>query len=140
MGKRIDDTTCHCLKLRRSAENIVRFYDGILAPSGITARQYSILSRLAGHSGCSVRELADATQLERSTMTRNLRPLIGAGYIRDSRTAGARDSVLKLTEAGEQVRAQAGELWQSAQEQLEEKVGRDRLDTLEEILSLMQDL
>ena len=44
MGKRIDDTTCHCLKMRRSAWNVVSFYDRMLKPAGITVGQYSLLN------------------------------------------------------------------------------------------------
>ena len=75
MGRRIEawareSTTrvCHCLKMRRSAENVIHFYDTILAPSGVTVRQYSLLNAIAEHRGCNVRALAEITLLDRSTL------------------------------------------------------------------------
>ncbi|MCD8020826.1 MAG: MarR family winged helix-turn-helix transcriptional regulator [Clostridiales bacterium] len=140
MSKRIDNTACHCLKMRRSAENVIRFYDNILSPSGVTVRQYSLLSAISEHSGCNVRMLSEYTLLDRSTLARSLKPLIRSGYIRDVKEAGTRNSALELTEHGVSVCNQAAGLWEEAQRQLEEKVGREQITALEKILELLQDL
>ena len=140
MGKRIDNTTCHCLKMRRSAENVVRFYDGVLAPSGVTARQYSLLFQIMGHEGCSVRELSQYTALDRSTLTRSLRPLMKAGLIQDGKEVGTRDSRLALTKKGRTVCEQAGCLWEQAQRAYEERVGAEQVKRLEHALEALQEL
>lgn len=140
MSKRIDNTSCHCLKMRRSTENVVGFYDGILAPSGVTARQYSLLRAIFNHDGCNVRELSETTLLDRSTLARSLKPLMQAGYIEDEKPAGTRNSILKLTEKGTDVYNEADGLWAEAQRRFEEKIGRDRLAELEDILTLTQNL
>lgn len=140
MSKRVDNTVCHCLKMRRSAENVIRFYDNILAPCGITVRQYSLLNAISKHSGCNVRILSEATLLDRSTLTRSLKPLIQAGYIKDNKVAGARDSVLELTEKGISVCKEAANLWESAQHQFEAKLGKEQLSAFENTLILLQDL
>lgn len=140
MGKRIDDTICHCLKIYRSAENVIRFYDGFLASAGITIRQQFLLNKIRQHSGCSVRELSDLTQLERSTLARSLKPLISAGYIIDSKEKGTRDSQLTLTELGEKVCAEAEVLWLKAQREYEEKIGIDQVKILENLLEALQAL
>lgn len=140
MNKRIDNTTCHCLKMRRSAENVIRFYDNILAPSGVTVRQYSLLGAIYENSGCNVRALSEITLLDRSTLARSLKPLIQAGYIEDNKAVGARDSVLELTKAGKAVCKKAAGLWDEAQRQFETKLGKEQLDALEESLALLQAL
>lgn len=140
MGKRIDNTVCHCLKMRRSAENVIRFYDAILAPADVTSRQYSLLSAVQEHSGCSVRVLSEATLLDRSTLARSLKPLIESGYIVDKRQKGTRDRILELSEKGFSVCKKAAALWKVAQGQLEERLGKEQLTTLENILELLQDL
>ena len=71
MGKRIDDTTCHCLKMRRSAWNVVSFYDRMLKPAGITVGQYSLLNGIEEHDGCNISELGMWTELDRSTLVRS---------------------------------------------------------------------
>ena len=140
MGKRIDNTVCHCLEMRRSAENVISFYDRILAPSGVTVRQYSLLGAVGQLDGCSVRELSDATMLDRSTLARSLKPLLGAGMIINTKEQGTRNSVLKLTEKGRSICAEAKELWTKAQSAFEEKIGTEQVQELEKILCTIQKL
>ena len=140
MRKRIDNTVCHCLKMRRSAENVIRFYDDMLSPTGITVRQYSLLNKISEHDGCNVRELAEATELDRSTLARSLKPLMSRGLVLDSKEAGARDSRLSLSEIGQQICDEAGQLWMKAQKEFEDKVGMKNVQALEEILESMQTL
>lgn len=140
MSKRVDNTSCHCLKIRRSAENVIRFYDSILAPCGVTVRQYSLLNAISEHSGCNVRILSEATLLDRSTLARSLKPLIQADYIRDNKAIGARDSILELTEKGTLVCKEAASLWENAQCQFEAKLSKEQLTAFEDTLLLLQDL
>ena len=138
MRKRIDNTDCHCLIIRRSAENVIRFYDDVLAPSGITVRQQSLLHAISGHEGCNVRELSELTELDRSTLARSLKPLLSAGLIYDAKEKNARDSMLFLSEKGREVYDNAAKLWAEAQKQYEEKIGIEKIRTLEEILETLQ--
>lgn len=140
MGKPIHNTSCHCLKMRRSAENVVAFYDEMLKPSGITSRQFSLLYQLSLHKGCNVSELARATELDRSTLARSLKPLMKQGLIADEKGEGSRDSRLNLTEQGRKVTAEAETLWTQAQTKFEENVGHERLKALEDALLALQDL
>lgn len=140
MGKRIDNTTCHCLKMRRSAGNVISFYDQILKPSGVTVRQYSLLFSISEHDGCNVRELSEYTELDRSTLARSLKPLIKADLIADAKDAGARDSKLSLTEQGQRVCGEATKLWETAQKKFEEKLGAERVKVLEDALEMLQTL
>lgn len=140
MSKRVDNTSCHCLKIRRSAENVIRFYDSILAPCGITVRQYSLLNAISEHSGCNVRTLSEATLLDRSTLARSLKPLIQAGYIKNNKAIGARDSILELTQKGTLVCKEAANLWENAQRQFEAKLSKEQLTAFEDTLLLLQDL
>lgn len=140
MGKRIDNTSCHCLKIRRSAENVIHFYDTILAPLKITVRQFSLLDSIRHHDQCSIRELADDTELEKSTLARSLKPLMKMGYIIDAKEPGARNSRLTLSKQGKKLCQEASNLWQQAQERYEEKIGKDSLKQLEMLLEKLQHL
>lgn len=140
MGKKITNTPCHCTRLHRSEENVTRFYDRCLRPSGVTARQYALLRQIQLHLGCSVRELADVTELDRSTLTRNLKVLFRQEYIVDRKKMGKRNSQLYLTPVGEKVCKQANTLWEKAQREYEEKIGPENVAELERILLKLQDL
>lgn len=140
MGKTITNTVCHCLKMRRSAENVIHFYDNTLKPAGITVRQYSLLYQIRLHPGCSVRELAEATELDRSTLARSLKSLFASDYIEDRKAAGTRDSKLSLTTHGEATCSAAEALWHKAQKAYEEKLGMDTVRALENTLAELQSL
>lgn len=140
MAKTIDNTSCHCLKMRRSASNVIAFYDGKLKSTGITVRQYSLLYEIGRHEGCSVRILSDVTELDRSTLARSLKPLLLSGYIEDRKSERERNSKLYLTETGNLISKKAAKCWEEAQREFEEIVGKDRVKALEDILSTMQKL
>lgn len=140
MAKTIDNTSCHCLKMRRSASNVIAFYDEKLKSTGITVRQYSLLYEIGRQEGCSVRTLSEATELDRSTLARSLKPLLSSGYIEDRKLEGARNSKLYLTEKGKSISKEAAKCWEEAQKEFEKIVGEDRVKVLEEILSIMQRL
>lgn len=140
MAKTIDNTSCHCLKMRRSASNVIAFYDGKLKSTGITVRQYSLLYEIGRQEGCSVRNLSEATELDRSTLARSLKPLLLSGYIEDRKSEGERNSKLYLTEKGKLTGKKAAKCWEEAQKEFEKIVGEDRVKVLEDILSIMQTL
>ena len=137
-GDKIGNTTCHCLKIRRGAAAVVEFYDGILKPSGVTVRQYSLLHAINEHEGCNLRELSEVTELDRSTLTRNLKPLLNQEFIFNAKKDNQRDSRLILTAKGFRTLQAAAQLWQQAQAEFEAKIGAERLATLEEILAAIQ--
>lgn len=140
MNKTISNTTCHCLKMRRSAENVIHFYDDILASSGLTVRQYSLLNKIKEYPKSNMRELGEYTELDRSTLARSLKPLIKEGYITDTKDKNARDSKLVLSKEGAKVCDKASKLWDEAQERYEKLVGKQNVQQLEQLLEKLQNL
>jgi DNA-binding MarR family transcriptional regulator len=54
-------------------------YDRELAPTGLRLTQYSLLATLrrkGGEAGVAISDLAEAMDMDRTTLTRNLRPLL----------------------------------------------------------------
>lgn len=133
------DTHCFCLNLRRSAEHVVRFYDTMLAPAGVTVCQYSLLKAVETHQGCTVSELAGVMCLDRSTLARRIKPLLKVGFLIDEKEAGARNSKLQVTEAGRTACQQAFVRWQAAQERFYDVLGETAIENLEaDLLKLMK--
>ena len=114
--------------------------NGKLQPSGVTAKQYFLLSQIADDGGCSVRQLSDHTKLDRSTLARTLKPLLKAGLPQDRKERGKRDSKLFLTERGERAHKDATELWRQAQSEFEQKPGMEQVEALERALETLQNL
>lgn len=133
-------TSCYCLKVRKANGAVTKFYDTILAPSGVTTRQYSLLLNISRAENISIRELADMSELDRSTLARNLKPLFNKELVSDAREIGTRDCKLILTEKGKTVLSEAAALWAKAQQMLMEKVGYANLDMLDNVLEMLEKL
>ena len=115
-------STCTCFHLRRAARMVSQVYDRELAAVDLSLNEYSIL-RHASRGPCLLGELADALGMERTTLTRNLRPLIDAGWIKEARGADARQRVISLTANGRKRITRALPYWQRAQQQIDAVYG-----------------
>ena len=134
------DIPCYCLKIRRASAVVTKFYDDQLGACGITARQYSLLSKISGAEHCSVRELSDVAELDRSTLARSLKPLYLQKLIVDVKRPGARNSQLELTQAGRQTLARANHVWVKAQTDVRQKLGENGISWLDQMLDLLESL
>jgi DNA-binding MarR family transcriptional regulator len=113
---------CTCFRLRRAARAITRLYDQHLATVGLKTTQYSLLMT-AALGPQPVARLAEQLGLERTTLTRNLQPLVAAGWIAVTAGADARQRIVTLTAAGRE-RARLGKAaWKQAQRQVETTFG-----------------
>lgn len=126
--------SCFCLRIRKASAAVTKFYDNMLIPSGVTVRQYSLLFNISQAKDCSVKELADMTELDRSTLARSLKPLFNQCLVVDTSQPRARNSKLELTEAGKATLEQAKLLWEKAQFELMQKLGCERVNGLEKVL------
>jgi DNA-binding MarR family transcriptional regulator len=128
-------TPCHCSALRRASRTLTATYDRALAAAEITLPQFSLLRRLERAGPSSLTQLAEVAGLERSTLGRNLRPLEAAGWVESrSSDADARERIVALTAEGERVIARAAPLWRAAQDNVERRLGAQRLDSLRDLL------
>ena len=118
---------CACFNLRKSARAVTQFYDRILKPSGLRGTQFSLLAAAAMNDSMNISNLADALVMERTTLTRNLRPLERQGLVRISRGEDQRSREVTLTPEGSRRLAVALPLWNQAQGRMEEGMGRQRL-------------
>lgn len=130
------DTACTCFRLRRAARQASQLYDRELATIGLSLNEYSILRR-AQKGTRTLGELADAAGMDRSTLTRNLKPLLANGLIRDARGDDARQRLIQVTAKGERAIAKAIPLWQRAQAQMSALFGAAPMQRLNEDLDAL---
>jgi DNA-binding MarR family transcriptional regulator len=107
--------TCVCFNVRKAARAVTQLYDAVLRPSGLRVTQFSILAVLARSGPLTQSRLARATVTDRTTLTRNLRPLVARGLIRVARGEDGREREIGLTEPGRRALAKAYPLWKEAQ-------------------------
>jgi DNA-binding MarR family transcriptional regulator len=117
---------CPGLRLRQAARVVSKIYDDALRPTGIQVSQLPVLVALAifGERGASMNALADAVVMDRTTLTRSLRPLEQSGYLRVARSPeDARARVVLLTRAGERALEAVFPLWESAAKDVRSRLG-----------------
>src|SRR5260370_18151202 len=74
-------TPCLCLALREASRVVSRLYDEELRGVGLRTTQYSLLQLLRRSGELRQRDLGEVTVHEETTLTRNLRPLVDAGWV-----------------------------------------------------------
>lgn len=135
----LTEAQCLCLNLRRTARAVTRFYDGVLAPSGLRVTQFSLLATICARGPLTMNALAAALVMDRTTLTRNLRPLEKRGLIAVHPGEDRRERRVAITAAGTAVVERAQQLWRQAQTRMVTALGapgaRALLDQLSETAS-----
>ena len=127
---------CLCHHARRTARAISRVFDEALAPSGIKSNQFNILIAIAARDVTSAGVVAKLLAMDRTTLSRNLKPLRAAGYISSEGGAGRRPDALVLTEAGQAALNMATSLWRRAQTALTQRLGASQSSVLLQALEV----
>lgn len=121
---------CCCFGLRKATRAVTQFYDRHLEPAGIRATQFTLLITLSSSAGKTLTEMAEDLVMDRTTLTRNLKPLEKAGFITIVRLSDRRSKGYTLTDLGKQAIEKGVPLWKKAQNQIESKMGNDRYHRL----------
>src|ERR1700686_1481649 len=130
-------SACNFTALRKASRRVSQMYDAALAPAGLKATQFAILSEIERRADDppAMRELADAMVMDRSTLGQNLRPLerdrLGGWGPSDP---DRRRKLVVLTEKGRAKQMRAISLWRAAQERFERRVGAAEAARLRDIL------
>lgn len=125
---------CTWFRLRRASRRITQLYDGHLAPSGLTVSQYSLLSHLVGRPSLTICDLSVALGMDRTTLSRNLKPLLTRGLVQSAPGDDRRSKRLVPTAAGEAAWSQAKALWRQAQSEIQRRLGEDAVARLNALL------
>jgi len=126
---------CTCFKLRRLNRRVTAVYDRALSAAGMRVTQYSLLGHLRGLSGVPMSELAGMLDMDRTTLTRNLKPLIESGWVKvRSGDEDARVRLVQLTSVGEERWKAARTCWRQAQDEVNNTIGPANLASLHQML------
>lgn len=115
---------CTCFHLRRATRRTTQVYDRELASVGLSLNEYSILRRAGEPRQLGV--LADSLGMDRTTLTRNLKPMLEAGWIEERRSdSDARQKLIVVSAAGRRLLKRAEPHWRRAQARIESLFGTD---------------
>jgi DNA-binding MarR family transcriptional regulator len=125
---------CTCARLRRLTRRLTALYDERLAPTGLRVTQFSLLATLqreGGGAGVTLSDLADAMDMDRTTLTRNLRPLTTQRLISiGADAADGRSRRATLTPRGLAALKAARPYWRSAQNFVAASLGERNITAL----------
>src|SRR5712691_6507500 len=123
-------TPCLCNALRQATRAVSRLYDEDLRGVGLRTTQYSLLQRLRASGEVRQRDLGELTSLDETTLTRNLRPLIDAGWVAIRPGEDRREKLVRLTDAGAAKLHEARPAWQRAQERMRSRMPKGTWSSL----------
>jgi len=127
----MQENACLSLALRRADRVVSQLYSKHIGPTGIRGTQFSVLSAIAEFDCIRARDLSEALQMDQTTASRALQPLIRDGYITAKPAPhDRREKMLCLTTSGRRVHKQARAAWARAQEELRGKLGDRDSDAL----------
>lgn len=126
---------CTCFAIRRAARHVSQGYDRALAPTGLRTTQFSLLSTLDRHGPRNLAALADALLMDRTTMSRAVRPLERDGLVAVGPDPDdGRGRILRITGAGRARLEQARPLWAQAEARQRAAYGEERSRQLHALL------
>ena len=126
--------------VRQLSRIVTRVYDDAMRPLGITASQYTLLAQLASRDGITAVEIGYDLDIEKSTLSRNLKRLLALGHIVMDPPAGRRGRGLHLTPKGQAVLKEAYPIWQLCQSRTGTVMGSDCRATLDHLLDQAEKL
>ena len=125
---------CTNLKLRQLMRRVAQRYDAEVGQVGLKGTQYSLLSYVIKLGPIRPVDLAEAMNVDASTLSRNLRPLVAAGWITQEAGADARSRLVHVTDAGREKRIEAQRRWRIAQEGVNATLGPQRVIALHALI------
>ena len=125
---------CTNLKLRQLTRLVTRHYDHFTAAAGLKTTQYSLLSHVEKFGPIRPSDLAKRMQMDASTLTRNMQPLVAQGWLRIGAGEDARSRLVEITDDGRAKRIEGQRAWKKAQLALNERLGVERVAALHDLL------
>jgi DNA-binding MarR family transcriptional regulator len=127
-------TPCLCNALRQADRAVSRLYDEELRGVGLRTTQYSLLCHLRRSGEVRQRDLGGLTSLDETTLTRNLRPLIDAGWVAVGTGEDRREKLVTITATGTAKLAEVRSPWERAQTWMQALLPKDTWQGLLAIL------
>jgi DNA-binding MarR family transcriptional regulator len=120
---RLSPDECTCFRVRGAARRVTQIYSRHLAPTGLKISQFSLLGFVAARGPITIGQLSELLATDRTTLTRNLRPLLANGVIERAEAGDKRRHELVATAAGRALFKRALPLWVEAEQEVRAAMG-----------------
>ncbi len=123
-------SSCACFNLRKATRAMTQYYDQNMKSLGLRGTQFTILAALFEAQPVTISHLAEFLIMDRTTLTRNLKPLEKQDLIQIIPGADQRTRELHLTQKGRQTFKTAKPLWERTQTEIINNLGETKLKKL----------
>ena len=130
------DVAYNCLfsKTRIISRYVTNLYTKALKDIGVTPVQYSMMTAIQILKQGNINNLSSALKMDRTTINRNLKPLVRNGYVHIKESDDKRERRISITQEGEKIYNKGYIEWQKAQKEFKESIGEENYEQLSTIL------
>ncbi len=122
--------SCLCLNLRRAAGTLTAAFNATMAESGLLVTQLPIVVALEYAGNLPLTSMSRVLDMDRTTLSRNVNPLIKSGFVAQAVGKDRRQRVLSLTDEGRRALHSALPLWRLAQSEWTSRLGQETVDVI----------
>jgi len=126
---------CACFNVRKSARAVTQHFASFMNETGLKETQFSLLSVLAQAGTLPMGRLADVLLMDRTSLTRTLRPLLDKGYVEVAPGRDGRTREVQISQEGMRTLENALPHWAAAQDALLRSFGPAKWRELQQQLS-----
>ena len=120
---RLSPIECTCFRLRGAARRVTQIYSQHLDLTGLKISQFSLLGFVAAEGPVAIGRLSELLATDRTTLTRNLKPLLADGLVERAPSGDKRRHELAATAAGRALFKRALPLWAAAEREVRDAMG-----------------
>lgn len=126
---------CPVFNIRAASRLITQQFDDALKPSGLQITQFSVLVGIGLNGNPTINQLAKTLVMDRTTLTRGLRPLEAMGLLKIKTGQDKRTSTVELTPKGISAINKTIPYWRKARDSAAKKFGEKFLKALNKELT-----
>lgn len=94
---------CTCFNLRKATRTVTQLFDEAMRPTGLRATQFTLLAAIDSFGSVTIRQLSETLVMDRTTLTRNLKPLESQQLVKIVPGEDRRIRNLTLTDKGKKI-------------------------------------
>ncbi|MEQ9316800.1 MAG: MarR family winged helix-turn-helix transcriptional regulator [Henriciella sp.] len=126
------------MRVHRTSRLLTRRYDDAIRPTGLTITQFTLLNTIALQRPDSISDIGSRLDIDRTTLSRSLSLLQDAGFVALGEPGADRKRAVLLTPKGQEKLAEAYELWQGVQDEVEALLDEEELSALNRALAKLR--
>jgi len=121
---------CTCFNLRKATRTVTQLFDDVMQPTGLRATQFTLLAAISSTGTIAIRKLSQVLVMDRTTLTRNLKPLETKRLVKIVPGEDRRTRTLTLTDKGRKTLEKSLPFWRQAQSKVIERLTLKRWQEL----------